>query len=1573
MYGAKVCVRTERQEHQRKGPKRRLRTVVRMSTTRWWALLQHIEKLQSLLYSTPDLSKLSQDLLNRKVLSQDFSTKFSSLDADSGHLEPEVKVRYLLHHVLERVREDGKVFNKLVRVLSRLGGKVKDECDAMSRDVARESTSSRGEENEIKLVIKDVPHLVKRLVLCSHLWENIGIALEIPQHKIVDCSAGTTCTSKLSNILTTYVQGEYEGARPATLSKLKEALAGDIVRKKVLALKLDTPTRESDNSLPNASSLDLEILDQSYDTEVAEGKSTLLEVQVSSSGCESYQWSKDGEPLLDGADFSGVCNSILFINKASKCTEGKYSCRLRRGDEAECSDEISLSIIYPPGKKELLKLYLNRERKLAVDSWPPTSKSEFINLALIRKQKKKGTSTYDYYTVRGDMDDILESKEEAEYKEVFREYREGGLLLIEGRPGCGKTTLVHKLSKDWAEGKKVLQGAKMVFLVTLRLINESGKDKTLLDLLQIFYGNVLNKDIEHDLQKYRGKGACFILDGLDEYPIEKMKNSVIGELLNTRTLLPDSMVIVASRPVATNELKQRCKTRIEVIGFHKDQIYSYVRSYPFHNSGMVVKMEEYLHQHPNVLHMCYLPVHAAMICFLFSKLEGNIPQTETQIYEQFTIATLLRHKVNKSEGVIQMKSLMELSGEEKALFNSICKLAYDMIINSQQVIKKSVAQISVSTNLDFGLLTVERTSEYYGSEDLYTFHHLTFQEFLAAFYIREAQVEDEVLIVKNSLRNVWKFYCGLTQLFNNIKFATLIIETLNIIYYSFVVQCAFESQHVELCDLAVDDENIDVGGDVISSIAQGFVLSKCTKPVTTISICSTWDSEGVELFTSMASRDKLQSIKCLRIHFPVIDDEFFVAMNSFLSHHLPFLEELDFTSTDLTKSRIELLTGGVTLANLKVLTLPLKFDSPFSRPEKVFQLLKFGSNNLKQIFYQNSYYNISNSDCGVWRKILSYAFGCQVTQDYDMSWLHLYSSETAPSLPHERLSHCTEVVLVNCCIGDEGAEILANTSFLEKLVLDFNRISDSGAVALAGCLARCSAIQEVSIQCNCIGDSGATALANALVHCNSLRRLDLQGNSLGDKGAVAIAKATEKLPSLDLYLHNVNITKEGIEKVLEHRARTYIRSMLFTTSWNSVSGVDMDTLRRALYCGNLPALQLSKSNISNIGELVTEQEHVKNVIGIVCQEIADDAVPTLCSILKCFPNLHYIMLSLRFNSCSRVQLISDSLKTYKSLHTLALDYRDLPHGPLLEAVQCFTKLHTLYLPYCSLNSYEVALLCSNTELWVNLHNLKLSGSSNSDWTSVLSKMLVHCKSLRSLNLGCYEKYEVKEVAEALKDHTDLIELRLHKIIAISEDLSVWNHVISCNQHLQHLQLEGFILGPEGVATLVDVMCGYSLQTLNLGNNQLGYYGIACLSFRLKKFTQLVQLDISHNNISSHGVACLSRGLQYCTKLQELNLSNNEITSDGISAVLNIMKNCTCLNILNLDLNNIGVDGAAALVEGWQYKRLLVLSLYDCIGYSHQSALIEGIKHCSSCDRLQQLYYNSDYVDIGYILPKRLSL
>ena len=1552
-----------------------------------------MERLESSLKHT-DLVKFALKLLECRIISKDVKDKFVSLDHD--HLDQDRKVRYLLQQVCERDREDDTVYDKLVKVLSKLGGGMKDVCEAMRKELDRVEAgkASGGAEGGVCLTEKDVPYLVKLLVSGIYKWNVIGIALGVPEYVRNKYIYHIDSPSKLSHILTAWISGSYDGARPATVDVLREALSSELVMLPKLVQHLNEfnthVEASTETRLPSLESLP-QIECQSYDTEVAEGKSTLLEVQVSSSGYESYQWSKDGQPLLDGADFSGVSSNILYIDRASKGTEGKYSCCVSSGGKKLCSDEINLMVIYPPEKEHLIKLYSLMESEVPKDSWPPVGNSTFINLVLIKQSR---ISRCDYYTVRGDMDDILESKEVVEYEEVFREYREGGLVLVEGRPGSGKTTLVHKVTRDWATGRKVLQGAKMVFLITLRLLNFSKKDQSLLEVLEVFYGGeVLRKSVEHDLQECGGKGACFIIDGLDEYQHKNKKESVIYQLIDKKCL-PFSMVIVASRPVATNKLRGSCSRRVEVIGFTKSQIYEYVETYPFNGSDKVVsdmvsKLKLYLDRHPNILHMCYLPVHAAMICFLFSQLEGNIPHTETQIYEQFTISTLLRQKTRKEEQQ-QLKSVKDLFGVEELQFRSICRLAFDMIMNSQQVVSQSDAQVSLSdaTSSVLGLLTVEHTSRYYGIEHLYTFHHLTFQEFLAAFHIAGLEVQEQKhLLAKtkdNNLRNVLKFYCGLIGL-RKIKILQKIKEFLEDILctkvrmftseLNYKVQYAFESQLVELCDYVVGNGSLyfDITHITPSDFtALGYVISTASKQVSKLSFkrC-TWDNDGVMAFCSEITRSKLHSIKSLEVS--TYQSENYKAMNALLCQ-LPCLEELSvLLLEELNISDVHCLTRGVQLSQLRILNIQIPL-APCSHPEEVLKLLTFGSQNFKQVYCHVREY--SNINFAMWMKWLCYACGFQVFQDSDISWLHLYNSEEFYSLPQERFSYCSEVVLVNCGI-DEGAEILANrlnTSVLEKLVLDFNRISDSGGVALAGCIARCSVVQEVSIQCNSIGDSGAIALADALVHCSSLRRLDLQGNGLGDEGAVAIAKATEGLPNLDLYLHNVNITEEGVERVLEHRASTKIRAMVFGSSWDAINKAGIDALRSALKCGTLPALKISKNNIYNIEILVAELEHVRNIRRLVCDNVTDDILPTLCGIIKSMNNLQHLECGERgFNA----QLLSDCLKSCKNIRGLSLCGSIVKlvsiHSSLLDAVKCCTNLQSLDLSNCWISSEGVALLFDDHQCWVNLHTLNLMNNNiGSDGAQVLSKVLVHRKNLRCLDLTENDLGDDGAVAlaEGLKDLTSLLELGLCDNEITSQGALALVEVLKYN-HLQHLDLSKNSIGPESMAALVDVICADSLQTLRLSDNYLLLEGAVSLSAGLKSCRQLVELHISDNNIGSHGMASLAEGLQYSTNLQVLNLSYNGITSDGVAAIVGVMKRCRYLQDLDLSMNSIGVDGAAVLFGGWQHKSMLRLNLYGSLGNPHDSALRDGKKCCSSCDHILELYYKNNYVIVEAI-PKLVS-
>ena len=1011
----------------------------KMAVNYFKVLKDHIERLESSLEQT-DLVKVSLKLLEWRIISKDVKDKFISLDHD--HLDPDRKVRYLLQQVCERVREDGKVYDRLVKVLSKLGGSVKDVCEAMRKELDRAEggkASSDGAEAgpDQNLYESDISHLTEMLVSGSHMWDAIGIALNLSKHKRDDCGEGKNNSNRLTNILTTWILGDYEGARPASLSTLRSALGSETVGLGKLAKKLrkmECLPVKREIYLTNAP----EVNYQSCDTEVTESRSTLLEVQVSSSGCESYQWSKDRQPLLDGADFSGVSSNILYIDRASQSTVGKYSCCVSNGSQTVSSDEINLMVIYPPEKEHLIKLYSLMESEVPKDSWPPVGNSTFINLVLI---KQSPISRCDYYTVRGDMDDILESKEVVKYEEVFREYREGALVLVEGRPGSGKTTLVHKVSRDWATGRKVLQGAKMVFLITLRLLNFSGRDRSLLDLLMEFFdGEVLWKNIEHDLQECGGKGACFIIDGLDEYEHKNKKESVIYQLIYKKCLR-FSMVIVASCPVATDEVKKCSAKRIEVIGFTKAQIFDYVETYPFNGSDktlsyMVSQLKAYLSRHPNILHMCYLPVHAAMICFLFSQLEGNIPHTETQIYEQFTISTLLRQKT-RTEQSQRLKSLKDLCGKEKEDFKLICKLAFHMIIKSQQVVSQSDTPVPFSdaTSSVFGLLIVERTFRHYGLEHLYTFHHLTLQEYLAAFHIAELEEHEEINIIAGysddtNLKNVWKFYCGLLGLEKSVllKNKTFLQRLLGKVDFlsPYKVQCAFESQQLELCDYVVVDGSIKLMSFITPSdfSALGYVISTASQDVSLLDLkYCTWNYDGVMALSSMDTSNKLRSIKSLKV-FGITSDDMCKALNCLLLQ-LPLLEELHFGSNRQGKFYIvECLTSNITLSNLTCLNISLPL-APCSHPEKVLQSLTFGSHKIKQVYVSMDDKSYESNNYALWRKWLCYAFGFQVFPDDDISWVHLYNSESFSSLPQERFSYCSEVVLVNCGIDDEGAEILA--------------------------------------------------------------------------------------------------------------------------------------------------------------------------------------------------------------------------------------------------------------------------------------------------------------------------------------------------------------------------------------------------------------------------------------------------------------------------------------------------------------------------------------------------------------------
>ena len=931
----------------------------------------------------------------------------------------------------------------------------------------------------------------------------------------------------------------------------------------------------------------LTISNMSYHTEVTDGKSTLLLVQASPKESVSYQWKKDGQPLVDSSTYSGVHDDILVVSHASQGTEGEYTCCVSKLGKIVCSNKIILTVLYHPAKKRLLNLY-NTKREIPEDSWPPVVSTVFINLALI-KSGIDCTDVYDF-SVRGDADDIIAKKEIVEYEEVFTKYQSRELILLEGRPGSGKTTLVHKIIKDWAKGK-VLTKAKLVFLVTLRVLNTDGKDETLSDLLGLFYSNTEElKTIESEIDKNDGEGLCFVIDGLDEYQPLNIKKSVIYRILD-KTYLPQAMIIVSSRPAATLKVKREVMTKkIEVFGFSKQQIFEYIDNFPFgtvsSSSASVyivpTKLKDYLVSNPNVFDMCYLPVHAVMICFLYKCDKQNISCMQTKIYEQFTRLIIHRH-LTRCKVEIEISSLKKLSGIYKKYFNNLCHLAYTMTISSKQAIAQNELHFQLSQNgshsdeCSLGLVTVYNTVHDTSRHHSFSFLHLTLQEFLAAYYIASLNRIQQIMLINdlssslNHKFTVWTFYFGLINFesewfgwFGSKRLEQLVQYASD--RFNVQVHYAFESQQQLVCDEVVKQQNgaLTFNKTITPTDipAIEYLVTTTSQPITKFVLKYYHHDENDNITTLLErlSEKDLCKLKTLEIPFKICGNKV-----NILSKILKSATNLNILIIKL--KNIDCDSTKCFIDDLKHLTSLKYLELSCSSPPPSIKELVCGLQCLTKTEFHLSFEDVDTEGA------LALGCGLQLCTSFSPYGLHLINTRSGQkreffgllTYHQNSLDIPNKLHLLSVSHNNIGCELfnilsnnLLNCTSLYILDLSHHDISAGGTKPLASllqchkellCLDLSHDNFEMSdlvqgLQCltglRCldlshsnIGSDGAASLACAMRYLTKLSYLSLSHNNIGSDGMIALARGLSCLTKLNfLNVSHNNIDFEGTKAVI---------------------------------------------------------------------------------------------------------------------------------------------------------------------------------------------------------------------------------------------------------------------------------------------------------------------------------------------------------------------------------------------------------------------------------------------------------
>ena len=495
------------------------------------------------------------------------------------------------------------------------------------------------------------------------------------------------------------------------------------------------------------------------------------------------------------------------------------------------------------------------------NQWPPVKKLFYVNLALVTSQEMTQDDTFSRGTLHGTVDDVLKQKMPINYGDVFPDetVSERSVTLIEGPPGCGKTTLITKFSHDWAK-REVLKNVEILIMVQLRCF--MGRvNLTIEDMVGVYCkSNEVVKYLVQTFEQTGGEKVCFALDGVDEYSSQMEPGKLVYNLINGY-ILPKASIIVTCRPAGAQNLRRSVQRDIEIIGFSVNEILKYINNYFQGNPTKAGSLVSFLQNHPNISRMCHSPLHLAMVTYLY-EYDCELPETETDLYMTYTLQILLRTLERELDPAeiddLEFFEFDDLPEGMKQAFNDICSLAFVYTVQSRQVftgkeiLNKKLLPVVPSKD-DFrtlGLLTVNQTSEMEISRKSLSFLQLTLQEFLSASYLSR-QCSDQDLKAKIAeygsnihMPMVWKFYCGLASSTSSFLESFNAIVQKNIssrLSVLHMMHCAFESQKPEACTHLLEyiHGKIDIKEITLNSSdcsVLGYVMMNAAQKVTELDL-----------------------------------------------------------------------------------------------------------------------------------------------------------------------------------------------------------------------------------------------------------------------------------------------------------------------------------------------------------------------------------------------------------------------------------------------------------------------------------------------------------------------------------------------------------------------------------------------------------------------------------------------------------------------------------------------------------------------------------------------------------------
>lgn len=353
-----------------------------------------------------------------------------------------------------------------------------------------------------------------------------------------------------------------------------------------------------------------------------------------------------------------------------------------------------------------------------------------------------------YFTLNYEQTDCLNifKPGKVRYQQEAAKDRGIRIVMTKGIAGIGKTVAIQNFSLNWAEGKSN-QDIDLVFVLPFRELNMLREGEySFLELLLHFYPEM---KLLEDATLLLNKRVLFIFDGLDEsrFPLDfkgamrvsEIDQRAMVDVLLTNLikgdLLPNALLWVTSRPAAAGQIPPKYIDQMtEIQGFTDDQREEYfVKTFSGDNQDIEVL------SHIKGMISLYFMGHIPIFCWITAELfkEGwhdKRSQRITTMTELYIYYLLIQSERTAKKHAKRCKS------RDGEMLLKLSKLAFEQLQQGNIMFYEedlSECGIDADQVTEFCGFCSEILKEELGlyQRGMFSFVHLSFQEFLAALHV----------------------------------------------------------------------------------------------------------------------------------------------------------------------------------------------------------------------------------------------------------------------------------------------------------------------------------------------------------------------------------------------------------------------------------------------------------------------------------------------------------------------------------------------------------------------------------------------------------------------------------------------------------------------------------------------------------------------------------------------------------------------------------------------------------------------------------------------------------------------